>query len=359
MQDITGHLCRPAPLLEGLKIHSIGGFLNVVLPALPPGLLNGDLSSLHTLHLDSVRTELPWRNMVNLTSFELGWMSLGEVSVRQLLDFFEDAPHLRDIGLYFAPLTPDAQNGRVVTLTCLKKMEIIDCGSSSALLDHLLIPVGAILTIHAGLTGSLVGEILPRSVDNLRNLSDFTTIQLSDGGSHPQMKFGGPNGRVSVTLTQTRYEWTQLMLESLAKLDMSKTEQLVIEGGQSQTRERLHQALLPMTNLRTITLFNCESSHTFIQALQPGTSLSSVVVCPKLEELVFVPDIDEGLFDAGSFIRMAAARASRGMKLGTVRISYGEDELDPDHFLELAEHICHVEYDSEPVWLTVDSDEED
>ena len=356
LQDITGHFCHPAPLLKELTIRSINKHRNNVLP---PALLNGDLSSLHTLYLESVRTELPWRNMVNLTSFTLGQMSSGEVSVRQLLDFFEDAPHLRNINLYSITLTPGAKDGRVVTPGCLKKMAIVDCGPPSALLDHLFIPVGAILTMQADLTGSLAGEIFPRSIDNLRNFSDFTTIQLSGGGPNPQMKFGGPNGRVNVILTNTRVEGTRLVLESLAQLDTSKTEQLVIERGQSRTRECLHQALLPMTNLRTLTLSKCWSPQIFIQALQPGTSSSEVVVCPKLEELIVVPLLGGGSSGIMAVIGMAAARALRGMKLGTVRIGCREDEFNPSCVSELREHTCHVECDPELVWLTVDTDEED
>ena len=355
LQDITGHLCRPAPLLEELAIRSFNIDRSNMLP---PALLDGDLSSLHKLYLESVRTELPWRKMVNLTSFVLGRTLPGEVSVRQLLDFFEGAPHLRDINLYSATLTPGAQNGRVVTLACLKKMAIVDCGPSSSLLDYLLIPVGAALTMQADLTGSLVGEILPRSLDNLRNLSNFTTIQLSNGGPYPRMNFGGPNGRVNVILTNTRVEWTGLMLESLTELDTSKMERLVIDRGLSQTRERLHQALLPMINLRTITLSKCGGPQIFIQALQPGTSSSEVVVCPKLEELVLVPRLGEGSYGIRNVIRMAAARASRGMKLGTVRISCRQDELDPVYVSELGQHIRHVEYDPRLVQLTVNNDQE-
>ena len=49
-------------------------------------LFNGDVS-LHTIYLMRICTELPWRNMVNLTSFTLGYNLPGEVTIRQLLDF--------------------------------------------------------------------------------------------------------------------------------------------------------------------------------------------------------------------------------------------------------------------------------
>jgi hypothetical protein len=85
LSAITAHLSRPAPLLEYLVIdgnYESGPQRN---PVLTTTLFNGDLSSLRGLCLHSVRTELPWRNMVNLTSFEL--YDTGML-IRQLLDFF-------------------------------------------------------------------------------------------------------------------------------------------------------------------------------------------------------------------------------------------------------------------------------
>ena len=91
LQDITSHLSLPAPLLEDLSIDG-GDFPQRYNPVLTTELFNGDFSSLCKLSLRHVRTELPWRNMVNLTS-------PGEVSATHLLDFFESAPSLRQVEL--------------------------------------------------------------------------------------------------------------------------------------------------------------------------------------------------------------------------------------------------------------------
>jgi hypothetical protein len=71
LQDITGHLSRPAPRLEKLFICGNSDSDPRHNPVLTPALFNGDLSLLRKLHLESVYTELPWRNMVSLTSFSL------------------------------------------------------------------------------------------------------------------------------------------------------------------------------------------------------------------------------------------------------------------------------------------------
>jgi hypothetical protein len=131
LQGITDHLSHPAPLLEKLSIRGSCDEKPDRHPVLAPALFNGDLSSLCKLRLRSVRTKLPWRNMANLTSFTLIYTSPGEVTVGQLLDFFESAPHLRKVELDFTPLTSGAQNGLLVSLACLERMTIIGGGSAS------------------------------------------------------------------------------------------------------------------------------------------------------------------------------------------------------------------------------------
>jgi len=71
MKVVSSRLSHPAPLLEHLSICSKPTNEPDHHPALRSTLFSGDLSSLRTLCLESVYTELPWRNMVNLTSFAL------------------------------------------------------------------------------------------------------------------------------------------------------------------------------------------------------------------------------------------------------------------------------------------------
>jgi len=281
--------------------------------------------------------------MINLTSFTLSHTPPGTVSVGQLLDFFESAPYLEEVEPRFATPTGGAQNCRLVSLAHLKHMYIEDDGPPSVLLDHLLIPVGAKLEIRADLVSSLIGKHLPTSLDNLKNFSGFTTIQLHTGEFHLCMKFGGPNGQVNMTLRISRHDPTNLTLESLAEFDTSKTEQLGIYGGYLLAGDSIYQALLPMKDLRTLTISGCANLDIFIRALQPATSSSEVMVCPKLEELVLVLHPRETMSRITSFIEMAAARALRGGKLRTARIvdERGTADLDVS---ELSRHVWNVEY---------------
>ena len=354
LQDITAHLSHPAPLLEKLSIAVICENVQDTNPVLTSALFDGDLSSLHKLRLESLRTELPWRNMTNLTSFTLAYTSTA--SIRQLLDFFESAPYLRDVGLIVATPTSGTQNGRLVTLAHLKRMKITG-GRSSLLLNHLLIPVGVKLTMQVNPVGPLLEDHIPRSLDNLRNFSDFTTIKLYGEGTHSYILFSGPNGQVT-TVPPFSADQSRMLLESLAQFDASRTKQLKIDCVFSLTGNSPYQTLLMMKDLRVLTLWLHASTHAFIHALDPDTNSPGVVVCPKLEELVIV--LCNETFDAKEVIGMVAARGSRGEKLKSIRIvnrwGFVHGQID---VLQLKKHVSHVEWDPEVDEVASDSDSSD
>ena len=338
LQDITAHLSHPAPLLEEMLVYGCYQPGSEENPMLTPALFNGDLSPLRKLCLGYVFTDLPWRNMVNLTSFTM--VHTSPMSVSQLLDFFEGAPHLREIKLHSATPNSGAQDERLVPLACLETMYAEGGGSSSPLLDHLLIPVGAHLAIEVDLPTQIEDQ-LPRFLDNLRNLRNFTTIQLYDGGSNSHMLFSGPNGEVKMTPKVFQLGVACLVLEYLAHFDTSKTEHLEIISGNPPSSGPPYQALLPMKDLRALRLYLCASPHTFIHALDPSKSPSGLVVCPRLEKLAI--DHRE-MLDIKDVIEMAAARESRGAKLGSATITNWDrsvyEQLD---VLELRKYVSHVE----------------
>ena len=340
---ITSHLSHPAPLLERLSI--ICRRTPHCRPIIAPTLFNGDLSLLHTLRLVHVRTELPWRNMVNLTSFTLSQTSPGAVSVEHFLDFFESAPSLKEVKLYSVTPITGAKNRRLVSLACLKSMDINGDDPSSVLLDHLLIPVGAKLEIGVDLLSSSIREHLPRSLDNLKNFSNFTAIKLCHDIYFPHMEFSGSNGKVNITFRTSRSDLTGLVLESLRELNTSNTERLEIDSSGLPTGDPLYRALLPMKGLRVLTFSRCTNPDIFIRALQPAARSSEAVVCPKLEELDLVLNPHETIAHITSVIEMAAARVSRGKKLRTVRILGGCGAADLD-VSELTKHVWNVEFGS-------------
>jgi hypothetical protein len=341
LQDITAHLSLPAPLLEKLFICGNSGYDSRRNPVLTPALFNGDLSSLRKLHLVSVRTELPWRNMVNLTSFKLVRTSSGGATIQQFLDFFESAPRLRKVVLHFMTPTSGDQNRRLVSLECLERMEITNCGSASPLLDHLLIPVGARLTIEVVLPNPPIKDHPPRFFDNLRNLPDFTTIELTGYGSEPHIQFSGPNGKVTMIPITFRVDTTCFMIESLDQFDTSRTEQLTIEDGSPLSSDLSYRALLPMKHLRILALRRCADSDAFVRALHPNMSPSGVLICPRLEELAIV--LNGTTLDMTGVIGVVVARASRGSKLKSIRI-VGSKPVRANLLEQLGKHVLHVEY---------------
>ena len=330
LQFIGACLSRPAPRLEVLLVGSRGD--SVLLST----LFGGDLSSLHKLRLESVRTELPWRNMVNLTSFTLEHRS--PISVMRFLDFFKSAPHLREVDIISTPLIPGAQIGRLVPLACLQRM-YTGHYRSSPLFDHLLIPAGARLAMGVELPNPPIEGRPPRFIDNLKNLSNVTAIILSGGMSY--IYFSGPSREVRMD-TQSQSTWVCLLFESLAYFDTSNTKRLIItQCHNPSTSDPVYRALLPMKVLHTLKIDRCDDPDIYIHALDPSMSSSGAVVCPVLEELVIVHEV---VFDIKIVVAMAAARASRGAKLKSVKIvSWYKTVCSQPNVLELKKHVLHVE----------------
>ena len=290
--------------------------------------------------------------MTNLTSFVLCRMSPGDLTIKQLLDFLESTPRLGDIKLDSATPVTGGQDGRLVSLDCLKWMSILWGEPSSLLLDHLLIPVGARLTRWVTSFDHIVEVHLPKSLDNLRNITDFTKIVLHIGKWYTHMRLSGPNGQLCLaSQAGTPYK----ALESLAQFDTSKIEWLKIVSRNRRLSDSATKALLPLKNLRTLTLYRCTDPYDFICALYLDETSSEVVTCPNLEVLVLVLRTNAEKFDITNLIRTVAARASRGVKLKTIRIDGGKDKLrNPEDVLELRKHVLHVEY--RPEVNVIDSD---
>ena len=337
LQNLVGYFSRPAPQLRELRIFgsSPDPFVN---PVLPTTLFDGDLSSLRALCLHSLHTKLPWRNMVNLTSFTLGYVLYPRVSIRELLDFFESAPSLLYVDFAFA--TPDSgpQNGRLVSLPHLRELDIYGYQPPALLLEHLLIPVGVKMSIDLDVDGPRLEDYLPRSLDNLRNLSNFTKIRLHFRGHIVSMQFAGPNGRVLTCAMSAGDDATRSVAQSLAMLDTSKTNYIEIIGS-TPPSEDLCQALLSMKNLRTLTISLCKDLHSFILALGPAPNSTNPIPCPNLEELT-VRTAER--FDIETMIEVAAARASGGLPFKSVNIINWGELVPREGTMELLKHVLHV-----------------
>ena len=282
LEDTIASLSHPAPLLEEI---TVAGYPDMYgpeqNPVLTSPLFDGDLPLLRKLHLGSVCTELPWRDMVNLRSFALAHMS---VSVGHLLDFFNSAPFLREVELCSTTPTSGVHNRPLVSLRCLEKMVIEGNKPPSLLLDHLLIPPGAGLTTQATFLTCTIEDLLPRSLDNLRNIPDFTTVKLS-ADKDLRMEFSGPNGQLNMVYLEPQGDLTSLMFEALSRFDTSKTERLKIDCGSSPSSGPPYRVLLPMESLRSLTLSQCKTPRLFIDALRPRKVNETPMVCPILEEL--------------------------------------------------------------------------
>ena len=324
---LVEHFSRPVQLLNELNIDLICDQA----PALPDKLFNGDLSSLHGLRLTGVITPLPWRGLSNLTTFEFSHVPGGKILLTQLLDFFESTPHLRHLRLHDSiPNSCNAPIERVVTLPHLKGLKVVAQPAHSILLNHLSIPPGVSLRLEFTFSGkeSPVPFYLPKSPDNLTNLSHITAINLCFGAEQKSMRLNGPSGELYILGSWVRggdqcHAGANRFLRSLNRFDVSRNQWLAFtlyyhpRDAPTPTETRI---LRSMEDLRTLILSRC-TNLPFILILNPNKKLDKnpdeKLLCPKLEEIVlYIERPDQ--FYINELLSMAEERASRGRSESTV-----------------------------------------
>ena len=336
-EDITKYFVHPTPLIEALVVDGGDALNHLPTPVLPSALFDGDLSSLRELCLQSVSTQLPWRNMNNLTSLILAFVSRPTVSLGQILDFFESAPRLLEVVLTAAAPTLGAQDGRLVSLSHLRKLKITGPQPPSLLLGHLVIPVGAEATISHDSLQSQIDDVLPRSLDNFRNLSNFSRIEFEFESFNTCMRFTGPNGEFSVT-SRLGLDPTHSVIRVLERLDTSSAECLDIEDDDCMTDE-LHEAISSMPNLCTLHIARENDSPSFLCGLHRSLAQDGMIACPKLEELTYSV---RGEFDLEILVEFAASRVASGVPLKSVEVFSGEPAPRRE-VAELREYVSRVD----------------
>ena len=367
LSGLIEHLGSPAPLLKTLSLTVADGE-NV---ALQDTIFGGDISSLHTLRLDGVISNLAWENMSNLRTFSLHNVPVDNVSVTRLLNFFERAPLLRKIRLDNAfPNSSDAPPGRVVSLPNLKYLKIVAHQPHAILMDHLSIPTGASISqsFHFSDNESPILLHLPKDLGNLEHLSNVASINLNftlgvylrlQGPSGGHYMIGEWNGQGPVPISVDPQ-----VLQSLGVFPTSAVERLAITQCQYITppsvpveESRIYNTFQLMNRIRTLTLTACLNLP-FAQALNPKKNEPGTIVCPQLEEL-FLYIKKKEWFCIGELLEMAEERASKGAKLDTITITSEEAFLPTRKVLELRNHVSHVDYKLDhviPKWDAIPND---
>ena len=350
------HLGSSAPLLDKLEIIVQKSDVTI-----KNALFGGNLSSLRELRLSRIHINLPWRDLSNLTTFDFRWVP--GASVTQLLDCFEHAP-LREIWLIESlPDSSDAPAERVVSLPHLRMLEISAKVAHSILLNHLLVPTGAFVVLQSEFNDRSppIPDHLPRSVDNLDNISHITSIGIySDMGIG--MWFNGPSGGLYVGGEWSGSNFIPAALDGrifwpLNNFRISTTERLAISQGcypedPGAGESGAYQILLLVNNLRILRLTDCIIL-SFVLALNPVRNASSTVVCPELEELVLIGYNQEEFF-VHELLEMAKERAARGAKLSAISIISSQEFISRG-VLDLEDYASRVEHRVDGVLPTWDA----
>ena len=201
---------------------------------------------------------------------------------------------------------------------------------------------------------SPIPSYLPKSLDNLDNLSHITAVSLCFGSERRFMRLHGPNGELCVLGNWERGDdkyntGTARFIGSLRQFDISRTRQLAITLCSYQLPSgsivtwASYSTLRRMKDLRTLVLAQCKNL-VFIHTLNPTKYSSGIVLCPKLEEIIlYIKGPDE--FHIDELLSMAAERELRGAKLSAITI-ISTDPLSPpkQEVFELREYVSRVEY---------------
>ena len=364
---LVKHFCRPIPLLNTLQISLVCGQA----PIPSDKLFNGDLSLLRELSLTGVTMPLPWGDLANLTTFSLRQVPGDKILVTQLLDFFESVPNLHHIKLHNSiPNSSDAPFGRVIPLPHLKELSLIAQPAHSVLLKHLSIPIGASLHLEFTFSGGMspIPSYLPKSPENLHNLSHITATHLHFGSEQRSVRFNGPSGGLHVFghwthgSDQPNVGITRFLRSLLDQFDVTGNQWLAITLCHYRPRATarietwsVYQTLHSMEDLRVLTLARCINLP-FILTLNPRKNSSKTVLCPKLEEItLYIKRL--GQFRINELVSMAKERASRGAKISVISIiSLDDASISPREMSQLREHVSRVEYkfgDAIPTWNTL------
>jgi hypothetical protein len=283
------------------------------------------------------------------------------MSITRLLDLFENAPLLTKVRLDPIPDSSDAPPGLVVSLPRLRILEIFAAGvqSSSPLLNHLIIPTGAMLKQEFAFNDECPFlNYLPQNPQNLRNILNVTSVQLYFVEEFV-IKLTGPTGKLDMT-AQREYETETVPLASdrsiLRSLDyfaLAGSKRLLVRIHEpptpGETYEPLTQRTLNvMPDLRTLSLYYY-SDLPFIVALNPDKNPSKLTLCPKLEKLVLGVEEEWGRFDFKELIDMAKERALRDVRLPSIMLICEDREdlrsmVSEEELSELGRYVTHVGY---------------
>ena len=172
--------------------------------------------------------------MANVTRFDFRQIPDDKIFMTQLLDFFEHAPLLREIKLVDSlPWSSNAPVERTVFLPHLRLFRIRAWPVHSILLNHLHIPIGALVTMEFELDPDTcpIQDHFSRSLDNLGNISHVTSANLNFSYGMG-MRLQGPSGGFYTLGIHDQapdtLESEHRLLRSLHKLPISTIERLTI-----------------------------------------------------------------------------------------------------------------------------------
>ncbi|KAF9792126.1 hypothetical protein BJ322DRAFT_15011 [Thelephora terrestris] len=359
----TTALCRdlsnPAPKLRTLDIAPHSASRHHL-----PTIFRGDLPELRRFSLERAAFDLTKFRTPNLTHFSLQYTAHGEPLMADLLEFLEQAPLLESLVMVAAgPLCDDVESydnlDKIVHLPRLSQLKLVGRSARSGIICHLALPVGADVTLRAGVMPSQDGitkHFLPSSLEHIPMARNVTVIRFTiDTADVCSLHYIGPNGTIYIEASNAVAVedgcFSYDAIRSFQPVSTIEVERILFNGFQGCVNQ--HEAFesprfvafRTMESLQSITLVDCPSQ-SLIAVLQPA---KPEVVFPSLRTLT-IHLSPKNSFSAAGLEDLLATRKERGVPLDTlIFIAGDEHERIPDDLLvKFRRYVGEVEFRLDP-----------
>ena len=335
LERLFGRLLGPAPELEDLEIDvDADGDAK-----LPSTIFDGQLPKLTRLSLHRLDTDLRGFNLPSLTW--LNFSPMREISVRDLISFFEQCPLLEFIHLSLAKPYPDQPpipppNNRVPLLE-LKELRFNQTACVSGLIDHLILPKCTEMMLEGRLMGEefenhgdLAIQIHPSSVDHLPATKGIVKVVAMPTSS----VLSGPNGIVRFHCSERAYETFNVgFFTSFSPISVTEVKELWVGRYHTSCYDDfskawktadggIHGAFEVLMGVEDLTIVNCETKPFF--STLGATVDDGTILLPRLRRLTAYVEHHRDI-DIQALVQCVKARKEHSLSLGEVVIIFGEE----------------------------------
>lgn len=356
--SIRSFVDLPAPILQSLKLQ-----VSTRSPPYFPLLFRDHTPSLKHLTIEGYSLPPPANHFVNLVRLDLRNDVHRLVPMSRFLDALESNPGLLHLTVSFAgPKSDDIDPtwNRVVRLDSVQLVDLHEC-FAKLLLGHLMLSSGTELVIYNSSRllpqrggSTVVEDMLPESLTNLRNLQNLDVLGIARRGRYDWEIAGGRKGhgaKTSVSITHDADGRTSstgppsffpLLVVEVHELWLKKVTIEYFDFDAAEFVVDLRRTFSALPALQTLVLLQCRADCIF-QALQPN---EDHIPCSSLTALVIYDPFEIDDFGDAELIDLACARKQYGAPLKRISLGFRPGTVSlGDQVERLKEYVEVVDYE--------------